>query len=242
MRLMRNCLLFFVLIKITSVSNAQVISRINFDEIKKEISDSNSIYFYPNLTARLISQDLTLTKLDYKHLYYGSVFQENYHPYGISNIQKKFNTAYTQNNDFVKVENLGLEVLQENPVNLGVMLKMIFLYNHLKNVEKATILATIYVGFLEEIYRSGDGKTCEDSFVVLSVDDEYCITGDLGLTVVKQSLVGSCDRLIFNRRGQKGKNKIRQLYFNVKMPLMHFSKSYENSNVPHPDVDPDEEE
>ncbi len=231
---------FFLIGAVPSFS--QKISRIDFDHIHTSISDSSSLYFYPSLINRLINQDTTLTTLEFQHLYYGNVFQASYHPYGATEKQKLFDDAFLQNNDFDRIEIMGLDVLQENPINLKVMYQLILLYNHTKSLTKAKRMATLYVGFLEVIYGSGTGQSQDDSFVVISVDDEYCITGDLGLTVIKQTLINSCDRLNFSKKGQNRKNRIKVLYFNVKMPLSYLSKSFQNSDLPSPDANPDTEE
>lgn len=235
-------LLFAPFYFISFLAAAQQISAIDFDQIKIEVEDTSSRFYYPKLVKRMTSKDTTLSSQDYKHLYYGNVFQDYYHPYGATENQKLFVEAYNTNESEEKIEKLGFAVLAENPVNLGVLLKMIFLYNKSKSVEKATVFAKMYVSFLEVIYASGTGKDCENAFVVISVDDEYRITADLGLTVIKQALIGSCDRLTFSKKAQKRKNRIKGLFFNVRMPLSYLSKSYNKSDLPLPDANPDEEE
>ena len=220
----------------------QKISNVNFDAIKIAIADSSSHLFYPTLVNRFQKQDTTLDHTEFEHLYYGNVFQENYYPYGATDEQRLFIEAYKKNESFKETEQLGFSVLNENPVNLDVLLKMIFLYNREKNIEKATVFAKLYVSFLEVIYESGTGEDCDNGFVVISVDDEYRITADLGLTVVRQALVGSCDHLIFSKKGQKRKSRIKGLFFNVKMPLSYLAKSFQHSDDPLPDKTPDEEE
>ena len=184
-------------------ANTQAISNINFDEIESAVSDSTSSFFYPLLVDRILAMDTTLSFKDYQYLYYGNVFQEYYYPYGATEKQKRFFESIKKEDSFPESEQLGLEVLNENPVNLEVLLSMIILYNAEKNVDKATEFSRVYVSFLEVIYQSGIGKSCEDAFVVISVDDEYRITGDLGLKVVRQDLIGSCDRLVFFKKGTK---------------------------------------
>ncbi|MFT5823616.1 MAG: hypothetical protein ACI8ZM_004878 [Crocinitomix sp.] len=240
--LMNRSFFLIILCILTSPLFGQKISNVDFDSIKAEISDSNSTYFYPSLVKRFQKQDTTLSNVEFNHLYYGNVFQENYYPYGSTDQQRLFAEAYKKNESFAKTEELGLAVLNENPVNLDVLLKMVFLYNREKDVGKATIFAKLYVSFLEVIYASGTGENCSAGFVVISVDDEYRITGDLGLTVVRQALVGSCDHLIFSRKGQKRKSRIKGLFFNVKMPLSYLAKSYQHSDDPLPDKNPDEVE
>ncbi|NOQ74316.1 MAG: DUF4919 domain-containing protein [Crocinitomix sp.] len=239
---MNRLLLLLILSVLAPSLFGQKISNVDFDAIKIEISDSSSIYYYPSLVKRFQKQDTTLSNVAFNYLYYGNVFQENYYPYGATDQQRLFVEAYKKNDSFAKTEELGLAVLNENPVNLDVLLKMVFLYNREKDVGKATIFAKLYVSFLEVIYASGTGEDCNNGFVVISVDDEYRITGDLGLTVVRQALVGSCDQLVFSRKGQKWKSRIKGLFFNVKMPLSYLAKSFQHSDDPLPDKNPDEDE
>lgn len=240
--LMYRSFLVLILFALSCYAYGQKISNVDFDAIKLEISDSSSNFFYPLLISRFQEQDTTLTNAEFSQLYYGNVFQENYYPYGATDKQRLFEDAYKKNTSFKETEKLGVDVLNENPVNLGVLLKMVFLYNREKDIEKATVFAKLYVSFLEVIYASGTGEDCNNGFVVISVDDEYRITGDLGLTVVRQALIGSCDQLVFSKKGQKRKNRIKGLFFNVKMPLSYLAKSFQHSDDPLPDKSPDEEE
>jgi hypothetical protein len=221
---------------------AQVISEVNFDSVKTSVSDSLSNYYYPKLVNRFWANDTNLTATDYHHLYYGNIFQSYYYPYGASQAEKKFNDGVANNLSVAELEVLGLAVLKENPVNLDAILKLILVYNLMKNAEMATLYAKKYVSFLEVIYASGRGQTCENSFVVISVDDEYHITSNLGLEVKNQFLEGVCDCLYFSKAGQKGRYKLKKLYFNVRIPLTYLSKSYNQSDLPPPDQLPDEDE
>lgn len=219
----------------------QLVGEINFDRIKERISDSQNQMYYPILYKRLLARDSTLNDSAYYHLYYGNIFQDYYHPYGATKKRKAFMTAFGIEENYLQLLQQGQELLAENPVDLEVLLNVIFLCSKIGQRDLAVAYAKIYVSFLEVIYNSGDGKTCESAFVVIAVDDEYRIATDLGLTVVKQFLIGECDQLIFQKKGQKKKNRINELYFNVRMPLTHLSNAYNKSDLPDPDPDPDEE-
>ncbi|MBL7899139.1 MAG: DUF4919 domain-containing protein, partial [Crocinitomicaceae bacterium] len=108
----------------------------------------------------------------------------------------------------------------------------------------AKIYGKKYFGFLDVIYASGDGKSLETAYVVISVDDEYRIVGDLGLYVKQQVLINDCDLLIFEKKGQRKvrKKKIKELYFNVQMPLLSFSNSFKDADLPDPDPEEEEED
>lgn len=239
-RLFRNSL-FLLAGLICHAGMAQNIGRIDFTEIKEQITNTESAYYYPKLLERIWNDDTTLTYSDYKHLYYGNVFQDYYHPYGVSNAKKEFSEIF-RSGAYGKAVEKGRLVLAENPVDIEVTLKMILSFLELKDTAQARIYGTKYFGFLDVIYASGDGKSLESAYVVISVDDEYRIVGDLGLSVKQQLLIDDCDLLIFEKKGQGKvrKKKIKELYFNVQMPLLSLSKSFKDADLPDPD--PEEEE
>lgn len=215
---------------------AQHIGSVNFTEVKDKTTDSTSQFFYPNLAKRLYQRDTTLTHEEYYFLYYGSVFRNTYHPYGSSNAKKDFNETYDKGN-FESCLEKGQFVLKENPVDIEVTLKMIISYLAIGDTSTAKIYGHAYFGFLDVIYSSGDGKTPETAFVVISVDDEYRIVGDLGLQVKQQLLILDCDLLIFSKKQKGRKKKIKKLYFNVQMPLMSLSDTFKYHDLPDPDPD-----
>lgn len=227
----------------TGLLQAQHIGRINFTEIKENIENPTGEYYYPSLQDRILKHDTTLVYKHYKHLYYGCVFQDSYHPYGNSNAKKEFLDTYEVGNyDSAIVK--GKAVLRENPVDIEVTLKLILAYLESGDTASAKLYGRHYFAFLDVIYASGDGLTQESAYVVISVDDEYRIVGDLGLNVKQQELLNGCDLLIFVKRGQRKfrKKPIRELYFNVQMPLMSLSKSFKDTDLPDPDNDSDDDE
>ncbi len=50
------------------------------DSLYRAIADGDSPYYYPNLYGRYMAGDTTLTLDDYRHLYYGFAWDENYRP------------------------------------------------------------------------------------------------------------------------------------------------------------------
>ncbi len=225
-------LLFFI-----GNSYTQITAKINFDEIKNQIEDSTSIFYYPSLKSKLIDKDSTLNHKDYKYLYYGLVFQDYYHPYGSGNAKKEF-LDFVKVGKYEKALEKGEVVLNENPVDLEVLLWMSISSLEVGDKKNKRAYAIQYFSFLDVIYSSGDGKSLESAFVVVSVDHEYLITADLGLTVVHQALIQDCDLLFFNKRKQKkvkGQKKIKELYFNVRMPLLSLSNSFKDADLPDPD-------
>lgn len=232
-------ILLFIGLNCTKNSGAQVISLVNFDLIKDRIMNRQTPYFYPRMLARLNKKDTSLNHIDYHHLYYGSVFLKGYQPYGISNLKKSFLDTYEDKN-YKKAVSIGENVLKENPVDLEVLLKLSISHLELGNDVEKRAYAIQYFSFLDVIYRSGTGSNFNSAYVVISVDHEYFILSDLGLTAEAQYLENDCDVLKIKRQDQpkiKGKKKIKELYFNVKQPLMSLSKTYKDVDLPEPDED-----
>jgi len=233
----------FLLISSALFAESQQVGKIDFDQIKRNITDEKSQYYYPSLFQRILANDGSLTHKDYKHLYYGSVFQDYYHPYGDSFSKKEFSETYQTGNNKQIIEK-GILVLQENPVDIEVTLKVLLAYLDEGDTAMARIYGKKYYSFLDVIYASGDGESIETAYVVISVSDEYRIVGDLNLSVKQQYLIDDCDLLRFIKKGQRrirGK-KIKELYFNVHMPLMSLSNSFKDADLPEPDPDPEDEE
>jgi hypothetical protein len=231
---MKHFSLVLIFIFFATSGYLQLISNVDFDKVKAEIKNESSAYFYSNLKNRLSSNDSTLTSKEYFYLYYGSVFQETYKPYGTSATKQHFLNAYNEK-DYLKAIELGQVVLKENPVDLDLMLKLSISHLELGKQAEKRLYANHYFSFLSVIYESGSGGDLNTAFVVLSVGDEYALIGDMGLRPVQQHLIGDCDLLIFKPKDQpriKGKKKVKALYFNVKMPLMSLSKTYKDADLP----------
>lgn len=231
--------LLFVLLLTQTVNLVfgQWISNVNFDAVKSEIRDSSSANFYPLLLEKARNLDTTLSDNQYHLLYYGSVFQSTYHPYGTSNLKKEFLDFFAEGK-YAEAIDVGYDALDENPVDPEVLVKMSISCLETGNDDLKRIFAIHYFSYLDVIYASGNGLDVSTAYVVISVDHEYLIAADLGLRVVQQALISDCDLLTFSKKGQKklkGRKKIKYLYFNVRMPLMSLSSSFKDADLPDPD-------
>ena len=233
-----NCIvkskkMIFMLLLIILLGNlyAQKISNIDFDKIKPAIQDSSSNYYYPILIERFLNFE-DLMENEYKYLYYGSVFQDNYSPYKKSDNEKIF-LEKVNKKMFEAAIPYGTEAMKENPMNLKVLLRMLVCYHELDNKETASQYAKLYYALLNVIHRSGDGKSKETAYVVACVSDEYEILANLELTPISQGLSGMTDIIRVEKKGETGsipveekgkkskkiKTKIDSVYFNVSKPF-----------------------
>ena len=191
----------------------------NYDKIKTEIADSASSFYYPALIERLVEQDTTITLEEFRHLYFGYVFQPKYNPYWTSPDEKELIKYYRSEKidpkDYDKIIKLATHAISEFPFDLRQLNYLSYIY-HLKGEEEnARKVSYQFRGILDSILSSGDGKTEETAYHVISVSHEYVFMNIFGFELTRQSLIdgksGACDLLDL----AKNENNIEHLYFNV---------------------------
>lgn len=83
----------------------------------------------------------------------------------------------------------------------------------------------IFYGLLHSITETGDGKSPETAFKVISVHEEYSLIQEIGGKVLKQELVaGPCDKMTVSRKN--GAIEF-DMYFNVLIPMDFTNKQFE---------------
>lgn len=221
----KSILIFlFVFIFSLSCGISQKVSNIDFDEIKKLTQDKLSSKYYPTLMKRFKEFDTTLTENDFQLIYYGSVFGENYFPYGLSDDKSFFDAYYKEK--YQEAIDLGLKLLEKDPINLKIIFKMLASYHILGNLDFAKKYSFIYSGLITEIYKSGDGISKETPFVVMKISDEYEILDANNLKSGSQALVGVTDVLSVTSKDPNKPFEYEELYFDVSKPLEHLSNQF----------------
>jgi len=188
----------------------------DYELIKSEIQDSTSIFYYPNLLSRLNAFDTTLTNQDYRHLYFGFIFQEEYEPYWISPYEEKLFKYYQsrkiKEKEYDKIIELATHSINEFPFDLRQLNILVYTY-HLKGDEETSKkVAARFAGTLDAIMSSGTGKTCETGYHVISVSHEYVILNMFQFHSKSQALIGDCDYFSLER----DERNIDGIYFNIK--------------------------
>ena len=61
----------------------------NMDSIRINTQDPRSNYYYKRLWRKFLSNDTNMSMQEYRHLYLGYIFQEDYNPYRQSEFSKK---------------------------------------------------------------------------------------------------------------------------------------------------------
>ncbi len=196
-------------------AQAPVAEAPDYQSIKSEIADTASDYYYPRLLERYESFDSTLTITDYRHLYYGYIFQENYDPDWKSRdekkIQKFFRGAKEDESKLDKVVELVCKSLKENPFDLRTMQFLCFLYHQKGDIEMGKKASHRFISIIGAILSSGDGESCETAYHVISPRHEFNILKIFQFESAAQKNVNGCNYLELkeNKRGMEG------IYFKV---------------------------
>jgi hypothetical protein len=212
---MKFTLSLLLCFSLLNAAKAQTISNVNFDEIKKDIS-SPGPYNYATLIKLAIVNDSTLNASDYRHLYYGQVFQADYSPYG-----GKLRADAAMK--LVETDAAGAEkqidaLLATNPANMDAIYDKAFLLFKANNKAQAFPYMNRFRSLLSGLLSSGDGKTAATAIVVACVSDEYQIMKFMKLKLVQQTLDSKMqnDIMTVERVGEPGQST---LYFNIQKPM-----------------------
>lgn len=95
-------------------------------------------------------------------------------------------------------------------------------YEIIGDTVNATKYKTIQFGLLNSIVKKGDGKTCETSWPVIQISEEYFILEMLDAELLKQSIDnkgGLCDKMEVKVDGKK-----KTYYFDISKVFLGYKK------------------
>lgn len=222
---MRKILLLLVcLLSLPLFSQETAFVTPDYSTIEKAVGDKTSPFYYPALFKRYLSLDTTLTADEYKYLYYGYVFQNEYKPYDIPKENQQLSNLLEMekltDKDYDKIIKLTSQSLDKFPFNLDQLINRSFAY-HMKGEEATSIkLRKQLLDIRNTIRTSGDGKKAESAYHVICVGNEYEFLRSYQLVVQSQTFANMCDYISV----EKNPYEIEGLYFNVEKPYKYMIK------------------
>lgn len=209
---MKHCIMFFLF----TLACMEIYSQApDYETIRRNVVDSTSDSFYPKLMQRYEAFDTTLTVVDYRHLYYGYLFQNNYDSDWKSKdkktIEKSFRDAKKDKTNYDQVITLVNNSLHEYPFDLRSMQFLCFLYHENDEKEMGEKASRRFISLIGAILSSGDGKSCETAYHVIFPQHEFSILKIFQFESAAQKRVDGCNYLELkeNKRGMEG------IYFKV---------------------------
>jgi tetratricopeptide (TPR) repeat protein len=116
--------------------------------------------------------------------------------------------------------------LQKDKYNIQLLIVLASAYRKVGDIENADKYRKLWVGLMNSILTSGDGKSAKSAFAVISVDEEYAALEVLQLIRISQRyvVIDGANFDILEVKKEKTDGKF-DLYFNINIPFNWLSKS-----------------
>jgi len=205
--------------------------RPDMEQIRREISDPESKFYYPDLMARYEANETIMTLDDYRHLYLGYVFQEDYDPYRHSEFSQVIEEQYykarhskAECDTIIKYAELSLN---DNPFDLRQINFLIYALREKKKNNLANIWQFRLNNLLKAIVSTGTGLDKENAWFVINPQHEYYVLNLLGRVAEKQEFVGPCYDYIYVI--PKSDKDPQGYFFNIRHMLEEYLRKHPDS-------------
>lgn len=196
--------------------------------IEQTVNDPNSKYYYPKLIERYERRDTTMQHDEYRLLYYGYLFQEDFDPYRRSEYSEIVDELYYQSqhsraecDTIIKYAELSL---QDNPFDLQQINFLIYALREKKKNHLAAIWQYRLNHLLQAIISSGTGLDKENAWYVISPRHEYNILNFKGYTADSQEFMPPYyDYITVEKKTEKDP---AGFYFNIKNLLDEYYRKH----------------
>lgn len=205
-----------VLVCCSSLAFAQ--GKPDYKNIEQLTHDAASKFNYEKLFRRYMADDTTLSTDCMYYLYYGFFFQSGYDEYvpgdyldSLKDLSKLLHPSDADRKDVVR---LGKKALALKPFDLKTLNLLCTIYNNWGDKDNYNINRFKFRMIGSVILASGDGRSPQTAFHILSVPDEYTIMSALGLEVAGYKT--DKDSKVDYLEAKPNNQGVAGLYFDVK--------------------------
>ncbi|MCX4259547.1 MAG: DUF4919 domain-containing protein [Muribaculaceae bacterium] len=205
----------------------------DLQKIKEEVNNPRSRYYYPELMKRYEVYDTTrLTIDDYRHLYLGAMYQEDYNPYRKSEYRDRIQELYyrpdhsrPELDSIIAYAELSLA---DDPFDLEQMNYLIYALKGRGKTNKAAIWQYRLNHLLQAIVSTGTGLDPENAWYVINPRHEYNIVNFQNRVVESQQFQEPCYEYIklVPLSDQQGRSGADGYYFNIRPLLEEYYRKY----------------
>jgi hypothetical protein len=215
-------ILLAILVTLPLHSQHFAYTRVDFKQIRSAVAKKKSALYYPVLFDRYQNNDTTLTREEFRYLYYGFTFQEEYQPYAIHDAEDAVSNRLKKDTltvaDFSIIYSQCREILELHPFRTRFLLVAAVACSQMGNAEEATLYYYKYHSILSAILSSGDGATEQSAWSIAFISDEYELIRLLGFTPSgKQKMLAEsrCDFISV----ESNEYAIEGFYFDISRPF-----------------------
>lgn len=197
-------------------------TRVDFNNIRSAVTKKKSAFYYPVLLERYRNNDTTLSPEEFRYLYYGYTFQDEYRPYAVHDADSLVSDLMMKDNptveDFSVIQEHCRELLELNPFSTRTLLTAAIACSRMGNTKEATLYYFKYNRILSAILSSGDGATEQSAWSVIFISDEVELIRSLEFVPSgKQKMIAKslCD-FIYVTTNDYG---VEGFYFDISQPF-----------------------
>lgn len=141
---------------------------------------------YADLLERVKKQD---PGVNFKELRIAYTETKDYSPYGGDSESRTAMFVALKAEDYDKALASSEKILASNYLDINAHFVAYAANRHLERTEKSDYHRYVFQNLLKSISDSGDGKTMETAFFVISTDEEYALFNFMGLRPTGQALI-----------------------------------------------------
>lgn len=200
----------------------------DMEQIKTEVNNPSSKFYYPRLMEMYQRNDTVMTLPQFRYLYLGTIFQEDYNPYRHTEVPPELQELYQQHShtraQLDDIINHAEKALADDPFDLTQMNYLIYALEKRGKVNKAAIWQYRLNHLLEAIVSTGTGVDTDNAWYVINPRHEYNIINFLGNVATGQQYVEPYfDYISISSQNDKAP---AGYFFNLKYLLEEYYKKY----------------
>lgn len=203
----------------------------DLEAIRRDVTNPASPFYYPKLMGRYQQNETIMNLEDYRHLYYGYLFQEDFNPYRHNDASTRNETLYYKSNhtraELDSIISYAETALDDNPFDLSQINFLIYALRARGKVNRANIWQYRLNHLIQAIISSGTGSDAEHAWYVINPRHEYDIVNFQNAVVKGQHYEEPYFDLIeVEKKGAKGKVTNDTYYFNIKNLLEEYNRKF----------------
>lgn len=200
----------------------------DLEEIRQTTLNPSSKHYFPKLMDKYMRNDTTMTPEEYRYLYLGYMFQEDYDPYRTSPYSDMTDSLrYKESHSKAEIDTIRKYTelaLKDNPFDLRQMSFLVHVLKERRKDMSAKIWEYRLEHLLGAIKSTGTGEDVENAWYVIYPMHEYDMLQVLGYEAVDVDYIDpGYDYLMVEPDGTvKHRNPAKGFYFNVQVPQQQY--------------------